>query len=149
RGSAPDGTRRRTEVEDVVAPTILDGDRGIERLRPGTEVIFPHNLARPGLQGEDEASAGAALVARKGGHDLLQRPAADDQLAGGEERRGEEGVGRVGPGTPLAPRFELPPLLSGRPIQRVEPTADVAEADGVSGDQRRAQDAFGGRLEAS
>src|SRR5262249_59861610 len=42
----------------------------------------------------------------------------------------------------------LPPLCPGRPVQRVEPPADVAEVDGILGDQGRGQDAVGRSLEA-
>src|SRR5262249_35965024 len=106
------------------------------------------DLAGLRLQGHDEAAAGAAQVEREGGHDLLEAAARDDQLAVGEDRRGEEDVERVAAGELLAPCVELPALLPGRPVQVVEPAADVAEEYGIPGDERRAEDASFGRLEA-
>ena len=63
RRRAPDGARRRAEVEHVLAPVVLDRDRRVEGLGLGADVVLPDDLARLRLQGHDEAPAGAALVA--------------------------------------------------------------------------------------
>ena len=135
-------------VKDMAAPAILDRDGGVERLGLGADVILPQDPAGLRLEGEDEAPARATPVAGEGGHDLLERAAGDDQLAVGEDRRGEEDVNRMGTGKVLGPRVQLPMLRSGRPVQRIEPAADVAEEDRVLGDERRGEDALGGGLEA-
>ena len=140
-GVAPDRARRRPEVKDVVAEAVLDRDRRLQGLGLGPDVVLPDDLAGLRLQGDDEAPPGAALVAGEGRDDLLERAAGDDQLAVGEDRRGEEDVQRVGPGELLASHAQLPTLLPGRPVQRVDPALQIREEDGVFGDQRRAVDA--------
>ena len=47
----------------------------------------------------------------------------------------------MGPGELLASRAQLPTLLPGRPVQRVDPALQIREEDGVFVDQRRAEDA--------
>ena len=81
----------------------------------GPTSYFQSDLAGLRLQGDDEAAAGAALVAGDGGDELLERAAGDDQLAVGEDRRGEGEVQRMGAGELLAPRAQLPALLARSP----------------------------------
>ena len=47
----------------------------------------------------------------------------------------------MGPGELLASHAQLPTLLPGRPVQRVDPALQIREEDGVFVDQRRAVDA--------
>ena len=47
----------------------------------------------------------------------------------------------MGPGELLASHAQLPTLLPGRPVQRVDPALQIREEDGVFVDQRRAEDA--------
>jgi len=122
----------------VVAEAILDRDRRVEGLGLGADVILPGDPAGLRLQGGDEAPAGAALIAGEdGGHKLLKRAARDDQLAVGEDRRSDGEVHRMSAGKFLPPGAQLPPLLSCRLVQRVDPAFEIAEEYGVLGDERR------------
>src|SRR5262249_10636807 len=137
------------EIEHVVAEAVLDRDRWVERLRLGSEVVLPEDPARLRLERGDEASPRATLVAREGGDDLLERTPGNNQLAVGDDRRSEGEIERVGPGKLLASHAQLPALLSGHPLERVDPTLRIGEEDGVFGHQRRADDApLGSRSQA-
>src|SRR2546427_7298803 len=122
----------------MVAPTVLDGDRRIERLGLETDVVLPHDSASLRIKGEHEAPSGATLVARKCGEDLFERATRDDQLAVGKDWRGHENVDRVSPGKSFGARVEFPTLCTGFSVERIEPATSVAEEDGVLRDQRLA-----------
>ena len=141
RWGRPDRARRRSVVKGVVAGAVLDRNRRLQGLGLGPDVVLPHDMAGLRLQGGDESPPRAALVAGEGRDDLLERAARDDQLAVGEDRRGPGEVQRVGPGELLASHAQLPTLLPGRPVQRVDPALQIREEDGVFVDQRRAVDA--------
>ena len=119
-------------MKDVVAQAILDRDRRIEGLGLGADVVFPEDPAASSAPGpRTKPRPVLALVDGECGDDLFERAAGDDQLAVGQDRRGEEDIDRMSAGEILGPRVELPALRSVGPVQRIEPAADVAEVDRV------------------
>ncbi len=136
-------------LKRVVAPAIGDRDRGIERLGLGAYVVLPEDLAGARFERHDEAAAGASLVESGAGDQLLEGAAANDQLAVGQDWRGEEHVHIVGVWELFGACTDSPALFAGGAIERVERAVEIAEVHTIARDKRRAQNTSGLGIEAS
>ena len=81
------------------------------------------------VERDDVTAAGAALVGLVVRDPLLERAAREDDLAIGQNRRGEGAVQGVGIGERLRPRIDRPFLLAGIAIERVNVAGQVGEVD--------------------
>ena len=102
----------------------------------GPDVVLPRDLAGLRLEGHDEPATRAALVDRWSRATTARtRRRANDDLAVGEDRRGERAVERVRVGEALGARIDLPLFLARLPIEGVQKPRQIREVDGVIGHQ--------------
>src|SRR5205823_9495082 len=135
------------EVEDVLAPGVLDGHGRVELLRLRADVVLPQDLAGARLQRGDEAAPRTAAVGRVGADAVLEAAASHDHLVFGQDRRREDAVGRVRAGERLEARVDLPPRLPVGAVERVDGAGDVTGVHRVVGHERGAHEAGGRQAE--
>ena len=93
RRRGPDRAGRGTELEDVLSPGVLDGDRRVQAFGLGANVILPGDAARLWLQGHDETATGETFVAgAKIPDPLFEGAARDDDFAVGQDGSGKRPV---------------------------------------------------------
>src|SRR5207245_6759746 len=106
------------------------------------DLVLPDDPAGLRLQRDDEPPAGAA-EAGPIGEPLLARPAGHDDVAAGQDRRGERAVERMSIGERRRAGIELPFLFAGLAVQRIDEAAEIGKVDAIGRHQGRTHNSGG------
>ena len=136
----PDAARRGTVLELVLAPRPFHDHRWFELLRLRANVVLPHHLAGLRIECHKKPATCAACVLFGAREELLQRAAAEHDLAIGHDRRGHQQVVPMRAWKSRRTAIDFPTLSPRGRVKAIHPAAGVGEVHGSVGNQRRAED---------